>query len=148
MNRKSIILSSLALAILSFGVIADPPESANAARRAEADASIQRDVIAVIQSRASLAQNFSRVMIPKRTQDSFTVAYVESAPEGITSTPVQLPFEVRRTAPDTKGAAVVFVAGYYDTNSKSVQLFDATAKKYTVAGEHPFIKARLVKKPS
>jgi hypothetical protein len=91
-------------------------------------------------------QRFSRAMIPRPSLNQYTMALVETAPEGITSTAVQVPFAVYSPPAYAKAKPDLFVAGYYDANSKSVQLYDAAAKKYLPAAEHPFIKGRAIKK--
>jgi hypothetical protein len=152
MKPKSTILSLAALATLSLALFAEGPAQKAAGpqpapdRRVEADTAIKRDVMQVIQVKptpADIRASLSRVARPVRSLSGYTMAYVEAAPDGIAATPAQIPFEVQQPGvPDAKGKPTVFLTGYYDANSKSVQLYDTSAKKYLAAAEHPFIKAR------
>ncbi len=166
MKRTSTILCSAALAILSATtLIAERPapatpaeggkepqqavESITPERRAEATLAINASVLTVLQGPRSLddfADHFSRRVVPRQTLNNYTLNYTESAPSGVAMTQGRQPFEVRQPAASAKAKETVFLSGYYDGNSKSVQLYNTTANSYVVAAEHPFIKARLAKK--
>lgn len=161
MKRTSTILCSAALAILSASLIAESPAPAAPEpakqqalesmpeRRAEAEAAINASVLAILRAPTEadeLANRFSRRIQPMRSMNQYTLAYTDAAPAGVVSNGGRQPFEVRQPALSPKGEERVFLAGYYDGNSKSVQLYNASAKAYVVAAEHPFIKARVAKK--
>ena len=157
MNRKSIILCSAALASLTLLLPAESPvpekpivvSITDAARLAEAEAAVQREVIRVVQV-PSPADRFSRTR-PITSSMTFTMAVTDSAPQGVLATPAQVPFAVYRTSAralgGTQAIPEVFLSGYFDANSKSVQLYSTAAQKYVAAAEHPYIKARTPKKP-
>jgi len=160
MKRNSLLLSSAALALLSASLVPlfakEPPQAAEPAKqeaipfvapemRLEADTAIRKEVMTVLGSNEPRL-TFSRVRIEPRSQ-MYTLTMTESAPGGVKLDPARIPFEVMQPAAKPGEAkAPVFVSGFYDANSKSVQLYSAAAKTYVPAADHPFIKARLPKK--
>jgi hypothetical protein len=164
MKRNSILLCSAALALLSAGavhLVAKDPAPAtepqktlsllSQERRNEAETAILRDVISVLMPAGKPApsplREFSRARVVPRSQNTYELALTDSAPGGVTLDPVRVPFIVQQPAlKDDAGKPSVFVSGFYDTTTKSVQLYSAAGKTYVAAAEHPFIKTRTAKK--
>lgn len=161
MKRNYPLLCSITLALLSTGAPSSIAEdqapvkqeaipALPAPLQAEARIAIQKEVMVVLHTPGTPAQEaitFSRVRVVPRSLDSYSVALTDSAPGGVKVDPSHVPFEVQQ--PSFKSDSpkpTTYLSGFYDANTKTVQLYSAAAKSYVAAADHPYLKARAAKK--
>jgi hypothetical protein len=154
MNRKSILISSLALAVLSAALTAVPSASEQAQLAAHsrlATRVIESQILSHFPDpsgeRERIGDMISRSGFRYRVKSQYTMALVEHAPEGMNATATRFPFEIYDQPAYAKAAPPVLFFGYYDASTRTLHVYLAAEFKYVAATEHPLIKAAQARPP-